>query len=65
MMREVNHLPDQRHLTEEPKRLLGPEIIKSLHDVVGDERNRLPRGDEFVITSHPQREIKLEARALR
>ena len=62
---EVDYLPDLRHLAKEPERLLGPEIIKSLHDVVSDKRNRLPRGDKFVVTGDAQREIELEARALR
>ena len=39
VMRQVNDLPDLRHLRQQAEGLFCPEIVKCLHDVVGNERN--------------------------
>jgi hypothetical protein len=45
------------------QRLLGAEMVKRLHDVVGDEGRGAPALGELVIARDAQREIKLEPRA--
>lgn len=50
MMREVNHLAHTSHLAEQSENFLRPEMVESLHDVVGNERNRRPELGKLVIS---------------
>jgi hypothetical protein len=54
MMGEIDHLPALRHAGEQAERLLRPEIVESLHDVVCHERHGSARLGELVIAGDPQ-----------
>jgi hypothetical protein len=65
VMCEIDYLAGLSHFRQQTKCLLRPEIIKSLHDVVRNERHRGTRTHKLVIPSNAQRKIQLEACAFR
>ena len=64
-MAQVYDLLHPGHFGEQTKRLLGAEVIEGLQNVVGHEWHRAMLVDELEIADDTQREIELEARALR
>ena len=62
---QVYDLSEQRHLPENLERLLRPEIVEGLHDVVGNEWYGWPDFGELSITGRPKRQIELEACSFR
>ena len=53
VMGQVDDLANARHLCEDAKGFLRAQIVEGLHDVVGDEGNRLPGSREFMIARDP------------
>ena len=62
---QVDHLPQPRHLAEHPQCLLGPEVVKGLHDIIRDERHRRPGPGELAVAGGTQRQVQLKPRSLR
>lgn len=63
MMREIDDLADLGHFAELAECFFNTVIVKTLHDVVGDERHWSADAGKFMIAGDPQRQIKLETRA--
>lgn len=61
MMGEVDDLSRFRHFREQAEGFLRAEVVKGLHDVVGDEGNRASGFGELGIAGDAQGKVKLIA----
>lgn len=52
-MREVDYLTRTCHLAKQPENLLGPEMVKGFHYVIGNEWHGRPKLSELVVSRKP------------